>query len=461
MSRHCPVGGFARAFADHDLGADELLAASTRPGPGHAQRPPGPQARGQLAAQRAAALDVERLIDRLVREPHRVIIREVHRESVGDLLRTPRGGPAAVPAASVTPPDPAHLRTGHQSAVRGGDHTSQPILHVLAQRRIGGQLGGLRAPSTALGMPLSRRSPILQRAATGSGVPAQLPRDRRRRPAHLPGDLTHAAAPGLQDRDLLALGERQVASRQRSPADRRHSATLTKPPDADRGRHTGSHARLLTRHPGGDRRPEPLPILPPTDDPANASAPAPPDQTDAAVTFPSQLLTVEALQRLLESARYTSIDYAQTLADHGVLASVGSVGDAYDNALAESFVDSFKTALIADRVWRTRTQLELAVVEYVGWSTTAACTKLSATSRPPSSSNYTPRRPRFRATDRSRCSHRGPQNASTRPGLSAIAPATRKQHSQPARTGGRLRRHHSLDRRKPTHPVSAKLRTMV
>ena len=64
-------------------------------------------------------------------------------------------------------------------------------------------------------------------------------------------------------------------------------------------------------------------------------------------------------------SQYTS-DYTQTLADHGVLASVGSVGDAYDNALAESFVDSFKTELIADRVWRSRAQLELAVVEYVG-----------------------------------------------------------------------------------------------
>ncbi len=51
----------------------------------------------------------------------------------------------------------------------------------------------------------------------------------------------------------------------------------------------------------------------------------------------------------------------------GVLASVGSVGDAYDNALAESFVDSFKTELIADRIWRSRSQLELAVVEWVGW----------------------------------------------------------------------------------------------
>jgi putative transposase len=66
-------------------------------------------------------------------------------------------------------------------------------------------------------------------------------------------------------------------------------------------------------------------------------------------------------------SQYTSIDYTQTLADHGVLASVGSVGDAYDNALAESFVDSFKTELISDRVWQTRSQLELAIVEYLGW----------------------------------------------------------------------------------------------
>jgi transposase InsO family protein len=66
-------------------------------------------------------------------------------------------------------------------------------------------------------------------------------------------------------------------------------------------------------------------------------------------------------------SQYTSADYTQELDDHGVLASVGSVGDAYDNAMAESFVDSFKTELIADRVWRSRSQLELAVVEYVAW----------------------------------------------------------------------------------------------
>jgi putative transposase len=66
-------------------------------------------------------------------------------------------------------------------------------------------------------------------------------------------------------------------------------------------------------------------------------------------------------------SQYTSADYTQELNDHGVLASVGSVGDAYDNAMAESFVDTFKTELIADRVWRSRSQLELAVVEYIAW----------------------------------------------------------------------------------------------
>jgi putative transposase len=80
---------------------------------------------------------------------------------------------------------------------------------------------------------------------------------------------------------------------------------------------------------------------------------------------------VELVHHSDRGSQYTSIDYTQTLADHGVLASVGSVGDAYDNAMAESFVDSFKTELIADRVWRTRSQLELAIVEYVGWFNSA------------------------------------------------------------------------------------------
>ncbi|MGH2888444.1 MAG: IS3 family transposase [Solirubrobacteraceae bacterium] len=66
-------------------------------------------------------------------------------------------------------------------------------------------------------------------------------------------------------------------------------------------------------------------------------------------------------------SQYTSEDYTQQLDDAKVLASIGTVGDAYDNAMAESFVDSYKTELISDRVWRSRAQLELASVDYVAW----------------------------------------------------------------------------------------------
>src|SRR6266545_5072680 len=93
-------------FADHDLGADELLA----PAPGacswDAQRPPSPQARDQIAPQRAPALDVERLVDGLVRDPHGHLIGEVDPEPARDLLRTPRGRPAAVLMFFLLVPDP-------------------------------------------------------------------------------------------------------------------------------------------------------------------------------------------------------------------------------------------------------------------------------------------------------------------------------------------------------------------
>jgi putative transposase len=76
---------------------------------------------------------------------------------------------------------------------------------------------------------------------------------------------------------------------------------------------------------------------------------------------------VELVHHSDAGSQYTSYAFQQVLDDHQVLASIGSVGDAYDNALAESFVDTFKTELIADRVWRTRAQLELAIVEWVAW----------------------------------------------------------------------------------------------
>lgn len=66
-------------------------------------------------------------------------------------------------------------------------------------------------------------------------------------------------------------------------------------------------------------------------------------------------------------SQYTSFRYTQRLADLGIAASVGSVADAYDNAMAESFIGTLKTELIAGRVFTTRFDAEIAVVEYLGW----------------------------------------------------------------------------------------------
>lgn len=52
----------------------------------------------------------------------------------------------------------------------------------------------------------------------------------------------------------------------------------------------------------------------------------------------------------------------------GVSASVGTVDDAYDNALAESVIGLFKTELIKPRgPWRNAAQVEIATLEYVDW----------------------------------------------------------------------------------------------
>jgi putative transposase len=67
-------------------------------------------------------------------------------------------------------------------------------------------------------------------------------------------------------------------------------------------------------------------------------------------------------------SQYTSIAFTERLATAGVQPSVGTVGDAYDNALAESVIGLFKTELISPRgPWRTAEQVELATLDYVDW----------------------------------------------------------------------------------------------
>jgi len=66
--------------------------------------------------------------------------------------------------------------------------------------------------------------------------------------------------------------------------------------------------------------------------------------------------------------QYVSIKYTERLADAGVDPSVGSVGDSYDNALAETVIGLFKTEVIHRRgPWRSLEAVEYATLEWVDW----------------------------------------------------------------------------------------------
>ena len=66
--------------------------------------------------------------------------------------------------------------------------------------------------------------------------------------------------------------------------------------------------------------------------------------------------------------QYRAIRYSQRLSEAGAVASVGSKGDSYDNAMAEAFNSLFKAELVRNRgPWRGLEDLEMATVEYIDW----------------------------------------------------------------------------------------------
>jgi putative transposase len=67
-------------------------------------------------------------------------------------------------------------------------------------------------------------------------------------------------------------------------------------------------------------------------------------------------------------SQYTSIRFSERLAEAGIAASVGSVGDSFDNALAETINGLYKTELIKPRKpWRSVEEVELATAEWIDW----------------------------------------------------------------------------------------------
>ena len=81
--------------------------------------------------------------------------------------------------------------------------------------------------------------------------------------------------------------------------------------------------------------------------------------------------------------QYVSIKYTEHLAETGIERSVGSAGDSYDNALAETVIGLFKTEVIRRRgPWRSLEAVEFATSNESTGSTTAVCPSRSETYRP-------------------------------------------------------------------------------
>jgi len=64
-------------------------------------------------------------------------------------------------------------------------------------------------------------------------------------------------------------------------------------------------------------------------------------------------------------SQYTSLQFGKRLREAGILGSMGSVGDALDNAVAESFFSSLQVELLDTKAWQMRAELQTAVFEYI------------------------------------------------------------------------------------------------
>jgi hypothetical protein len=103
-----------RTLADQNLRRHEDLGTTTRSLPGHTQCSPRTRASGEFTSKRTAPLDVQRLVNRFVTDTHRPIIGKVDRETMSNLLRTPRPRPSPVlprTMASSVPPFPPGVTT--------------------------------------------------------------------------------------------------------------------------------------------------------------------------------------------------------------------------------------------------------------------------------------------------------------------------------------------------------------
>ena len=93
-----------------------------------------------------------------------------------------------------------------------------------------------------------------------------------------------------------------------------------------------------------------------------------PDRSDRRLRTVIVTSYARVLRRPIELAQYVSIKYTERLAEAGIEPSVGSVGDSYDNALAETVNGLYKAEVIHRRgPWRSFEAVELVTLEWVDW----------------------------------------------------------------------------------------------
>jgi transposase InsO family protein len=81
--------------------------------------------------------------------------------------------------------------------------------------------------------------------------------------------------------------------------------------------------------------------------------------------LPINTSTIKVLRRPIESAQFTSWAFTRRAQESGLVPSMGSIGDCYDNAVIESFWGRVQTELLNRRRWTTRIELANALFEYL------------------------------------------------------------------------------------------------
>ena len=368
VARDGAVVGFGWTFADHHLGCHvrPRLAPSPALSGTRNARPVRRQC-DQFTLQRSSALDVERLVDRLMARSawshHRG-----NRPGVDS--RSARGStsrPASIASVRLVPPDPGRSLGTDRDAVGVAHRSRQPILDVRVQS------SGSRPACTASGAWRPARPSIVQQTPDTPACRRWSPRSDavHARPSTAIGRSRERSLDPVvlrtKQRDLLAFSERQVAASGFVQIHRWHSTTATEPTRADRLGHLDRSSRGLARD--TPARPVSRTRAPPRDDatdgPATSSATRPVNSCIHPAGLPIIHLLIKVLRRPVESAQYTSWAFTHRARQSGLVPSMGSIGDCYDNGQMESFWARMQVELLNRKRWNTRLELANAIFEYL------------------------------------------------------------------------------------------------